>query len=335
MIKLVEKLTSRVVRLTSEASGPYSQVSYSYLVGNGPDRFLVDTGTGHSNYLQHLKKYLLETNSKVSKVFLTHRHHNHSSGFNLSDFTVYVGQKHPSYPKLNILKDRSIFKTEDGQTSLTAIHTPGHSKDHFSFWLPEEDVLFAGDSIISRPDSHSSSQMIYEDLDDFRASLNKMDALFPKLCFAGHGEVNWNVLGLLDDIKSRLLEMDTAILDILSHNTLTTDQIIINFFELYKVRNETDQFILQGSLRLHMLKLEKDGLIHRRDATKDNVGSADRMKKGPGGLTMEQIFQEIQKSRVEDYKQNPSKEPHRDIALHPLHSHINISKTLSWSVKQK
>jgi glyoxylase-like metal-dependent hydrolase (beta-lactamase superfamily II) len=49
--------------------------------------------------------------------------------------------------KYNFIEDQHIFKTEGA--TLRAIFTPGHSQDHLSFYLEEENALFSGTFTIS------------------------------------------------------------------------------------------------------------------------------------------------------------------------------------------
>jgi len=44
--------------------------------------------------------------------------------------------------KYNYIQDNHVFETEGA--TLQAIYTPGHTKDHLSFYLKEENALFSG-----------------------------------------------------------------------------------------------------------------------------------------------------------------------------------------------
>jgi glyoxylase-like metal-dependent hydrolase (beta-lactamase superfamily II)/ribosomal protein S18 acetylase RimI-like enzyme len=75
-----------------------------------------------------------------------------------------------------------------GGLEVQIIFTPGHTPTNISVFLPEEGVLYCGDCIVSDyvPNLEGGS------LDQWfiwLASLNKIEALAPKIIMPGHGEV--------------------------------------------------------------------------------------------------------------------------------------------------
>jgi len=44
------------------------------------------------------------------------------------------------------IEDGQVFKTEGA--TIRAVKTPGHTEDHFSFFLDEEQAIFTGDCIL-------------------------------------------------------------------------------------------------------------------------------------------------------------------------------------------
>jgi glyoxylase-like metal-dependent hydrolase (beta-lactamase superfamily II) len=82
----------------------------------------------------------------------------------------------------DVLADGNVYKL--GQTSLRAIHTPGHSPGHYSFFFPNEEILFTGDLDVSRRGPWYGSETC--NLDDLVQSVNKLIDLKPKILVSSH-----------------------------------------------------------------------------------------------------------------------------------------------------
>lgn len=90
--------------------------------------------------------------------------------------------------------------TIDGcDLTLSLIHTPGHTEDHFSIWIPEVRTVIAGDAAehpfphVDRPDG----------IDEARASLVRLQELDPTYVLPCHG----------DTTEPEILERNIAYLD--------------------------------------------------------------------------------------------------------------------------
>lgn len=96
------------------------------------------------------------------------------------------------YPNTPIFKNTPTEEQqniEDGQkfkvdgASLMAVFSPGHTQDHMSFVLEEEDAMFTGDNVLG----HGTA--VYEDLRTYLASLESMKGNFTGRAYPGHGAV--------------------------------------------------------------------------------------------------------------------------------------------------
>jgi len=108
-----------------------------------------------------------------------------------------------AFQKLDIagvFKDGDVF--DMGETSFTAVHTPGHSPGHYAFFFPQESILFAGDlDVTSRGPWYGGE---FSDLEEVITSVNKLISLKPNILVSSHRRI----------IDSRVEELMRAYLDI-------------------------------------------------------------------------------------------------------------------------
>ncbi|KAJ3323336.1 hypothetical protein HDV06_001856 [Boothiomyces sp. JEL0866] len=329
-MNLAKKLTSRIIQLTSLPFGPYStQESHAYLVGNGRERILIDTGTGHQMFIPLLQQTLATEKAVIKSVLITHQHQGHFSGFNLNEYSVFGLKKHKKYPQLQIVKEGQVFKS-DG-ISIKAISTPGHSDDHASYYLHEEECLFSGDSIAARV-ANNETKYLYNSLIQFKKSLSRQSALVPKLCLQGHGEISINAYQLLENSLKDIDNIDKLIISLLAQNSsLTTKTLLEKYSQHQGITKDADLLVLAGTIRIHLEHLQKDGIVAKRNVAYDAHGNADGTIKGPGGLEMSKIFSLIQESRKKDFDNQISH--HEKLDLHSIHANYQIPSNTTWALK--
>ncbi|EHK23212.1 uncharacterized protein TRIVIDRAFT_56185 [Trichoderma virens Gv29-8] len=183
-LPMVQRLSPRCIRILGGNPGKFTlQGTNTYLLGTGHFRILIDTGEGRPVWIQALKETLAQENATVKLAVISHWHHDHTGG--IADLVnafpqVKVFKNSPDDGQLPI-QDGDSFQVEDA--TLTACHTPGHTKDHIVFVLAEEDALFAGDNVLG----HGTA--VFEDLATYLQSLNRMKTLFSGRAYPGHGPV--------------------------------------------------------------------------------------------------------------------------------------------------
>ncbi|KAL1124651.1 hypothetical protein AAG570_001275 [Ranatra chinensis] len=171
------------------------QGTNTYVIGSGPRRILIDTGSGGKpQYVKNLTKILTEEKIKIDHVVITHWHEDHIGGvpeiksllekgstvwkYKRSDS---VNEAYHNNVSLNYLKDGEELKA--GDCTLRVIHTPGHTTDHISLFLKEENALFSGDCILGE------GPAVFEDLYDYMVSLELMLGLKARIIYPGHGPI--------------------------------------------------------------------------------------------------------------------------------------------------
>lgn len=133
----------------------------TYLIGRGHQRILIDTGEGRPTWAERLQSVLSEEKATVHQALLTHWHGDHVKGVDdllriCPQATVF---KHRPDTGHQDIHDGQVFSVEGA--TLTACHTPGHTVDHMTFVLEEEDAIFTGDSKYRKYLSTFRSRVIY------------------------------------------------------------------------------------------------------------------------------------------------------------------------------
>lgn len=159
------------------------QGTNTYLLGTGSPRLLIDTAQGLPPWRASLGTVLASESTAISAALLTHHHHDHVGGIPdllaLSPATVL--RKHtPAAGQLPIADGQEF--AVPGAT-LRALHTPGHTHDHISFLLLEENALFTGDTVLG----HGTS--VFEDLAAYMRSLARLQELNAGRLYPAHGAV--------------------------------------------------------------------------------------------------------------------------------------------------
>ncbi len=100
-----------------------------------------------------IEDMLKETGWKLTDILVTHHHHDHTAGI------VTLKQKYGcrvTAPAKEANKIEGVDHTvHDGDTvrvgNLTAkvLETPGHTLGHITYWFPDDNVAFVGDTLFS------------------------------------------------------------------------------------------------------------------------------------------------------------------------------------------
>ena len=170
--------------------------------------------------------------------------------------------------------------------TLRVIYTPGHTEDHLSFYLEEEEAIFSGDCILGEgtavrsgwdllslmyhllcvyvfpPSTLSSlspssslslslsSFQVFEDLKDYMESLHKLKSFRPQLIYPGHGPVLADAMTAIDGYISHRLSREKQVSRLLCYeSTLSLLMILFLFINYYS-------FPFSSSFSLSLLPLQ-------------------------------------------------------------------------------
>lgn len=168
------------------STGDYAKLKMGLIV-SGNDAAIIDTGMtvaeGLENYIPNealrVKKYLDENNLKLKYIILTRRHLDH-----IGNLSMFESSGAITYDSNN---------TEDGQLitlgdkTFKTVRTVGHFNDeHMSIELVEENILFAGDVIVTSMPSAVAFQ------GNFKGLIPTLEMLRIKnysIIVPGHGDI--------------------------------------------------------------------------------------------------------------------------------------------------
>jgi glyoxylase-like metal-dependent hydrolase (beta-lactamase superfamily II) len=163
------------------------------LVSRSGSATLIDAGVGEPRHLADLEAALREHGARLDRVVVTHGHRDHAGGAPALAAAHPQARflKHP-WPSEDSQYEVAWQPVEEqdmvaaGDDGLVALHTPGHSPDHFAFRHEPSGTIFTGDLVTA-----GSSVMIHTsrggNLAQYLASLERLLTLNPRVLLPAHG----------------------------------------------------------------------------------------------------------------------------------------------------
>ncbi|KAH6606304.1 metallo-beta-lactamase superfamily [Trichoderma cornu-damae] len=262
-LPMVQRLSPRCIRILGGNPGKFTlQGTNTYLLGTGHFRILIDTGEGRPAWIRSLKETLTLEDATVKVAVITHWHHDHTGGIAdlVSAFPeVEIYKNSPDDGQLAI-RNGDGFQVEDA--TLTACHTPGHTKDHMVFVLTEEDAMFAGDNVLGQ------GTVVFEDLAAYLQSLGRMKTLFSGRAYPGHGPVVEKGPEKIDEYIEHRRQREEEVLRAMRASTPSnvseesetwTAMAIVK--KVYKDVREDLHLAACGGVQQMLAKLEQEGKV--------------------------------------------------------------------------
>ncbi|XP_017878980.1 endoribonuclease LACTB2 [Ceratina calcarata] len=278
-LPLISRLSASVIRILGCNPGMMTlQGTNTYLVGTGTRRILIDSGEAETanKYTKVLKQVLEDEKATVEHLVVTHWHGDHLGGVNSvqqllkslngtgTASTVWKLPRAPDdQPSLSEaekktswenLRDEQIFEVEGAKIRVQ--YTPGHTTDHVSLLMEDEQILFSGDCILGERTT------VFEDLYTYLGSLRKILAMKPKVIYPGHGSVIEDPEPSIKFYIEHRLKRENDILAVLSekgeNSTLSEIDIVKN---LYTDISESMWEAAAHNVNCHLVKLLKEGRV--------------------------------------------------------------------------
>jgi glyoxylase-like metal-dependent hydrolase (beta-lactamase superfamily II) len=132
------------------ASAMTLQGTNSYLIDCGDGSALViDPGPRDERHLNALLEAADARGLTIGTILLSHAHPDHALG--APQLAAATGAQTYAHPRSKAPRDADLpleGEFSAGRIALRVIDAPGHTNDHAIFYLPQEQALFTGDTIL-------------------------------------------------------------------------------------------------------------------------------------------------------------------------------------------
>lgn len=155
------------------------------------------------------------------------------------------------------------LKWDTGKEQIIALHTPGHSHGHYSFWLESSGILFSGDIDLSPYGPWYGAEN--SDFDQLEASVRKLEQIDPAVLITSHRRMfkreEADIPQLLRDYLDIALQKEHHVLEYLEKPRTFADIADQPFISTYPTQTEHTKFWSRMMLLKHLKRLKAQGLI--------------------------------------------------------------------------
>jgi glyoxylase-like metal-dependent hydrolase (beta-lactamase superfamily II) len=225
---------------------------------------LIDAGAGERAHIESLAEAL--ANATLAQVLVTHAHPDHASGAP-AIAARFTGARFRKFPWPGRDNQWSVAwepiadgqELRSGDTTLVAVHTPGHAPDHVCFWHAPSRSLFGGD-LAALGNTVWIPASMGGDLQAYLVSLKRILALNPSRIYPAHGAVIDDPARLIRLYIEHRHERERQILDAIRQGEAGVDAITTRVYArlpqaLVRLARET--------VSAHLVKLEREGRVGR------------------------------------------------------------------------
>lgn len=284
---IVESVTDSIYLVKGENISSFPP-SYSILI-HDEEVVLIDTGCG----IENLKK--IKEEYGIDYVINSHSHPDHAAGnWVFQDRPIHVpeegfGVSGNIAALSEAFSDRELARVTQGymknlwhcrdcrptdrynegtvfrlgKTTLKPIYTPGHSKDHYCLYEPDEEILFSFDYDLTLFPWYGLRE---SSIPEFRESVKKLKALSPRMVVSSHrGIITGDIPAEFDRYCRRIDARGEKILSLL--DTGKTIEQLVDLAPIYGSFPYMEPLLRFWEAQMigkHLEQLQTEGRVKRR-----------------------------------------------------------------------
>ncbi len=254
-------LSPRVTRLRAPNPSPMTlDGTNGYVVRVAPGKLVaVDPGPLDDRQRDAFLAAARDMQSSYEAILVTHGHPDHAPG--AAPLAAATGAPVFAHPEARFPHDRALSDVEVlsfGDTQITALHAPGHARDHLVFVLEDERALFAGDVVLG-----TGTVVVAPPGGEMRAyqrTLHRLRDLYggARALYGGHGPEVAGVRAKLDEYIAHREARERQILDALANGCETIPALV------ERVYADTDRRLWPAAARqvlAYLVALEREGRL--------------------------------------------------------------------------
>jgi ribonuclease/clavin/mitogillin len=273
-----------------------------YLVGKG-QALTIDSGEAMDKYHWFIKGYLAAVErTEIALAGITHHHSDHSGNLKWvrSELNAEIIAPKGGIPLLKGKLPRSGVRTFDdgeyldldGGVKLRVMFTPGHSTDSVCYYLEDEGVLFAGDTLLG------SSTTTVHNLAAYRKSLQMLaDLPNLKVICPGHGKLIWDPRERIQMYINHRNNRENQILGVLGEGGPWTSWDIM--MRLYPDVDKRLRRAAENNVRAHLVQLEGEGRLKTYEGKPRKPNAAKQRREEEHARVRDGVIKQAKKYETE------------------------------------